>query len=104
MSVKKIKQGDMARLQFTIVKKSTKTPIDLTDTTVTLVMSGGYVYSKITRSCMINDPPTAGRCYYDLLAADTTNLAGKYRLELKVDGIRNYTTLEDTVLIVEEVL
>lgn len=103
MSAHEIKQGDMTRLQFTLVKKSDKTPLNLTDTTCTLVIAGGNVYSKITRTCTINDAAN-GKCYYDLLAADTSGLAGTYRLEVKVDGAKDYTTLEDAVLVVKEVL
>lgn len=103
MNVHEIKQGDMTRLQFTLIKKSDKTPLNLTDTTCTLVIAGGNVYSKITRTCTINDAAN-GKCYYDLLTADTSGLAGTYRLEVKVDGAKDYTTLENAVLIVKEVL
>jgi len=99
----KIKQGDMTRLQFTLVKKSDKTPLDLTGATVTLVIAGGNAYTRMTKTCTVSNP-TGGVCYYDLLASDTASLTGTYRLEVKVDGAKDYTTLEDAVLIVKEVL
>lgn len=103
MNIHEIKQGDMARLQFTVVKKSDKTPFDLTGATVTLVIAGGNTYTRITKTCTVSNP-TGGVCYYDLLAADTINLAGSYRLEVKVDAAKDYTTLDEAILIVKEVL
>ena len=103
MNVHEIKQGDMSKLQFEIIKKSDKTPFDLTGATCTLVIAGGNVYSKTTKTCTVNDAVN-GKCYYNLLVADTNTLAGSYRLEVKIDGAKDYTTLEDAALIVKEVL
>lgn len=93
----------MSRLQFTLIKRSDKTPLDLTGATVTLVIAGGNTYSKITRTCTVSNP-TGGICYYDLLASDTASLKGTYRLEVKVDGAKDYTTLDEAILIIKEVL
>ena len=103
MNVHEIKQGDMTKLQFTIIKKSDKTPFDLTGTTCTLIIAGGNTYSKLTKTCTINDAVN-GKCYYDLLTADTSGLARTYKVEVKVDGAKDYTTFEDAILAVKEVL
>lgn len=103
MNVHEIKQGDMTKLQFAIIKKSDKTPFDLAGATCTLVIAGGNIYSKLTKTCTINDAVN-GKCYYELLTADTSGLAGTYGLEVKVDGAKDYTTLEDAILTVKEVL
>lgn len=103
LKVYEIKQGDNTRLRFNIVKKSTGEPIDLTGATCTLVIAGGNVYSQIVRTCVISDPVN-GQCLYDLQATDTNTLAGQYRVEIKIDGVRDFTTLENAMLIVKEVI
>lgn len=103
MNVHEIKQGDMSKLQFEIIKKSDKTPFDLTGATCALIIAGGNTYSKVTKTCTVNDAVN-GKCYYNLLAADTSGLAGAYKLEVKIEGEKGYTTLEDAVLTVRGVL
>lgn len=103
METYEIKQGDMTKLQFTILRKSTKTPFDLTGTTCTLVIAGGNVYSKITKACTVNDPVN-GKCYYELMPDDTNTLIGLYQLEVKIDGSKDYTTLDEATLIVKRML
>jgi len=93
----------MTKLQFTVIKKSDKTPLDLTDVVCKLVIAGGNIYTKTTKDCVVNDAIN-GKCYYELLAADTNTLVGSYKLEIKIDGVKDYTTLEDVYLNVREVL
>jgi hypothetical protein len=99
----RIAKGDKGtKLSFKLIKPS-GVPWNLTNATVTLVMAGGMPYTKITRTCVV-DNPVGGDCYY-ILTSDDTAVSGKYKLEAVIDfGNSKYTTISQGELEIVETL
>jgi hypothetical protein len=70
-------------LNFQVVKVDGKTPVDISNATVTfkMVPEGGSA-SKINAPCVITDGPN-GRCKYTV-RADDLDIVGAFEAELRV--------------------
>lgn len=91
--INRVSEGDQGpRLRFTLLKPN-RTPWNLAGAAVSLVMAGGNTYNRKERDCEIQDA-AAGKVYYDLVSADTQDMAGKYKLRAIIDyGTDIYTTV-----------
>jgi len=80
---KQIKKNDVGnQLSFTLTDQD-GSALNLTAATVKLIMSGGYSYTRLDRTCTIDNAAT-GTCHYILTAEDTA-VSGKYKLEVNIE-------------------
>jgi len=89
---KQIKKNDVGnQLSFTLTDQD-NTPINLTGATVKVIIAGGYTYTKLERTCVV-DSAVAGTCHYILTATDTS-IPGDYSIEVNIDyGGSEFTTV-----------
>jgi len=103
MATEKVVKNDVGyRLSFTLTNQD-GVAVNLTDSTVTVTISGGITRTKLTRTCVVNDA-TAGKCYYDLIATDTA-VPGNYTLSVIITyASKKYTTVTTGSMEIVEVV
>jgi len=91
-TLKQIKKNDVgSQLSFTLTDQD-NTPINLSGATVKVIIAGGYTYTKLERTCVV-DSAVSGTCHYILVVADTS-VPGDYSIEVNIDyGGSEFTTI-----------
>jgi len=89
---KHIKKNDVGnQLSFTLTDQD-DVALNLTGATVKVILAGGYTYTKLERTCVI-DSAVAGTCHY-ILTAEDTSVPGDYSIEVNIDyGGSEFTTV-----------